>query len=145
MALVAFTDGASSGNPGPSGLGVALYRDGFRVEEFSEYIGIATNNIAEYTAVIRALEAAHQMGERRVHIKTDSQLVVRQLTGEYRVKDPELKQLKRRIDKLCFGLEVQFEHIPREKNGEADALSKAAVKLGGKQAARERQARLSED
>lgn len=130
MALIIFTDGASSGNPGPMGIGVVVYRDGFRVEELSEYIGIGTNNIAEYTAVIRALETAHQMGESEVHVKTDSQLVVRQLVGEYKIKDIKLKPLKARIETLCKGLKVHFEHIPREKNSEADELSKEAIKFG---------------
>ncbi|HID72643.1 TPA: reverse transcriptase-like protein, partial [Candidatus Micrarchaeota archaeon] len=62
MVMVAYTDGASSGNPGPMGLGVVLYKNDFRVEELSEYLGVGTNNMAEYTAIIRALETAHQMG-----------------------------------------------------------------------------------
>lgn len=132
MKLIVYTDGASSGNPGPMGIGVVIYRDEFRVEELSEYIGVGTNNIAEYTAVIKALEAAHQMGAHEVHVKTDSQLVVRQLTGEYKVKDPKLKPLKRKIDSLCKSLDVHFEHVPREKNKEADKLSKDAVKLAKK-------------
>lgn len=130
--LTIFTDGASLGNPGPMGIGVAIYRDGFRVEELSEYIGIGTNNIAEYTAVIRALEAVHEIGELEIHIKSDSQLVIRQLNGEYKVKDPKLVPLKKRVDTLCHGLKVAFEHIPREKNEEADALSKEGAELGKK-------------
>ncbi len=133
MALIVYTDGASSGNPGPMGLGVVIYRDDFRVEELSEYLGIGTNNMAEYTAVIRALETAHQMKESEVHVKSDSQLVIRQLTGDYKVKDAKLKPLKRMIDKLCQGLKVSFEHVPREKNKEADKLAKEAVELGKKQ------------
>jgi ribonuclease HI len=130
--LVIFTDGASAGNPGPMGIGVAIYRDGFRVEELSEYLGKGTNNIAEYTAIIRALEAAHQMGERQVHLKSDSQLAIRQISGQYKVKDPKLRPLKKRISELMRGLEITFEHIPREKNLEADKLSKDAIKLGKK-------------
>jgi len=142
MALIIYTDGASSGNPGPMGLGVVIYRDGFRVEELSEYLGIGTNNMAEYTAVIRALETAHQMKEHEVHLKSDSQLVIRQLTGEYKVKDAKLKPLKRKIDKLCHGLDVRFEHVPREKNKEADALSKEGVELGKKQKKNTKQSKL---
>jgi ribonuclease HI len=130
--LVIFTDGASLGNPGPMGIGIAIYRDGVRVEELSEYIGIGTNNIAEYTAVIRALETAHTMGETEVHVKSDSQLVVRQLNGEYRVRDPGLRPLRERVGQLCKGLEVHFEHIPREKNKEADGLSKDGAEIGRK-------------
>jgi ribonuclease HI len=131
--LVIYTDGASLGNPGPMGIGIVVYRDGIRVEELSEYIGKGTNNIAEYTAVIKALETAHSMGEMEVHIKSDSQLVIRQLNNEYKVKDVKLKPLKKRIDKLCSNkMKVTFEHIPREKNTEADVLSKKAAKRGSK-------------
>ncbi len=128
--LLIYTDGASLGNPGPMGIGIIIYRNGMRVEELSEYLGDGTNNMAEYTAVIRALETAHELGEREVHIKSDSELVVRQLNNEYKIKDPKLKPLKRRIDELCKNLEIHFEHIPREKNEEADALSKQAAKKG---------------
>ncbi|MEW6035668.1 MAG: ribonuclease HI family protein [Candidatus Micrarchaeota archaeon] len=130
--LVIFTDGASLGNPGPMGIGVVIYRDGLRIEELSEYIGQGTNNIAEYTAVIRALETIHELGEMEAHVKSDSQLIVRQLNGEYKVRDPELRPLKERVEHLCKGLKVSFEHIPREKNAEADELSKEAAELGRK-------------
>jgi ribonuclease HI len=132
MMLVIFTDGASLGNPGPMGIGVVIYRDGIRVEELSEYIGDGTNNIAEYTAVIKALETVHSMGDVEAHIKSDSQLIVRQLTGEYKVKDLKLLPLKRRVDDLCYGIRVHFEHIPREHNGEADSLSKEGAEIGRK-------------
>lgn len=117
------------------GIGVALYRDGFRIEELSEYLGSGTNNIAEYTAVIRALETAHRLGDKEVHIKSDSQLIIRQLTGEYKVKDPKLKPLKTQVESLCRGLRVSFEHIPREHNTEADKLSKEGAELGKKRGA----------
>jgi ribonuclease HI len=130
--LTIYTDGASFGNPGPMGIGVVIYKDDFRVEELSEYIGEGTNNMAEYTAVIKALETAHHLGDMDVHIKSDSELVVRQLNNEYKVKDIKLKPLKRRIDELCHGLKVKFEHIPREKNEEADKLSKEGAELGKK-------------
>jgi len=130
--IIIFTDGASLGNPGPMGIGIVIYRDGVRVEELSEYLGHGTNNIAEYSAVIKALETAHSMGETEVHVKSDSQLVVRQLNNEYKVRDLELQPLKKRVEHLCTGLKVQFEHIPREKNGEADELSKEGAELGRK-------------
>ncbi|MBU0591553.1 ribonuclease HI family protein [Candidatus Micrarchaeota archaeon] len=128
--LVIYTDGASFGNPGSMGIGIVIYKDGMRVEELSEYIGEGTNNIAEYTAVIKALETAHQMGETMVHIKSDSQLVIRQLNNEYKVKDIKLKPLSKRVASLIIGMEVHFEHIPREKNTEADKLSKQGAELG---------------
>jgi len=128
--LVIFTDGASLGNPGPMGIGIVIYRDSMRVEELSEYLGEGTNNIAEYTAIIKALQTAHRMGEMEVHIKSDSQLVIRQLNNEYKVKDPTLKSLKRKIEKLCTSMKVFFEHIPRERNEEADNLAKEAAMRG---------------
>ncbi len=132
MTLIIFTDGASLGNPGPMGIGVAAFRHGKKVKEISEYIGEGTNNIAEYTAVMRALEFARGEGEKEVHIKSDSQLVVRQLNGEYKVKDEKLKALKLAVDELCVGMAVKFEHIPREQNEGADALSKEAAEQGKK-------------
>lgn len=128
--LVIFTDGASLGNPGPMGIGIVIYRDSMRIEELSESIGEGTNNIAEYRAVIKALQTAHRMGEMEVHIKSDSELVVRQLNNEYKVKDPKLKPLKEQIDKLCANMKVFFEHIPRDKNKEADKLAKEAAERG---------------
>lgn len=128
--LTIYTDGASLGNPGPMGIGIVIYKGDVRVEELSEYLGEGTNNIAEYTAIKRALETARGMGESEVHIKSDSQLVIRQLNNEYKVKDLKLRPLKNEIDRLCHGLQVFFEHIPREKNSEADALSKEGAKRG---------------
>ncbi len=128
--LTIFTDGASLGNPGPMGIGIVIYRDGVIVEELSEYIGIGTNNIAEYSAVIKALETVHEMGELEAHVKSDSQLIVRQLNGEYKVKDPGLRPMHEKVVHLCKGLKVHFEHIPREHNAEADALSKEGAELG---------------
>ena len=112
------------------GIGIVIYRNDMRIEELSEYLGDGTNNMAEYKAVIKALETAHRIGEREVHVKSDSELVIRQLNNEYKVKDIKLMPLKRRIDELSKGLEVHFEHIPREKNGDADSLAKAAAKRG---------------
>jgi len=132
MVLIIFTDGASLGNPGPMGIGVVIYRDHKKIKEISEYIGEGTNNVAEYTAVIRALEFAKKQGEKNVHIMSDSQLIVRQLSGQYKVTDAKLKPLKRKADSLIEGMEVKFEHIPREKNEEADELSKEAAEKGKK-------------
>jgi len=132
MALIIFTDGAALGNPGPMGIGIVIYRGGKKAGEMSEYLGEGTNNVAEYTAVIRALEYAKAGGDKEVHVKSDSQLIVRQLNGEYKVKDAKLKPLKRKIESLREGMSVRFEHIPREQNGEADALSKEAAEAGKK-------------
>ncbi len=128
--ITAYTDGACLGNPGPMGIGIVIFRDGVMVEQLSEYIGDGTNNVAEYRAIIKALETAHSMGETEVHIKSDSELVVKQLNREYKVRDPQLAPLHKEVDRLCHGIKASFEHIPREKNGKADALSKEGAELG---------------
>lgn len=125
--LTIYTDGACLGNPGPMGIGVVIYRKEELVESIGEYVGRGTNNVAEYTAVIRALETALSMGEKEILIRSDSQLLVKQLKGEYKVRDEKLKALKARTEELCAGMKVRFEHIPREKNTEADKLSKQAA------------------
>jgi ribonuclease HI len=130
--LIIYTDGACFGNPGPMGIGIVIYRDGFRVEELSESLGIGTNNQAEYTAIIRAIETAHELGATTIHLKSDSELVVRQLNNQYKINDPELRQLKKKIDSLVASIKITFEHIPREKNSEADKLSKEGATRSSK-------------
>jgi len=132
MTIFIYTDGASLDNPGPMGIGVVIYRNGDKLKEISEYIGEGTNNVAEYTAVLRALEYARHAGERNVHLRSDSQLIVRQLSGDYKTRDPKLKALKRKVDALLKEMNVTFEHIPREQNKEADELSKKAAMIGKK-------------
>jgi ribonuclease HI len=132
MSLVIFTDGAALGNPGPMGIGIVVYKNSKKIKEISEYIGEGTNNMAEYTAIIRALEFASKSGESVIHLKSDSQLIVRQMNGEYKTKDPKLKKLKREIDSLLGGMRVTFEHIPREQNTDADKLSKKGAEIGKK-------------
>lgn len=112
------------------GIGIVIYRDGVMVEQLSEYIGDGTNNVAEYKAIIKALETAHSMGETVVQIRSDSELVVKQLNREYKVRDPGLAPLRKDVDRLCRGIKVSFEHIPREKNAKADSLSKEGAELG---------------
>lgn len=125
--LIIYTDGACFGNPGPMGIGVVIYKDGKKIIEASEYAGEGTNNIAEYTALIRALEIAKKMGEKDILIRTDSQLLACQINGEYKVKDKKLKALKAKADALMLEMKVKVEHVPREENEEADELSKRAV------------------
>lgn len=127
--LIIYTDGACFGNPGPMGIGLVVYEGKKKLMEISEYVGEGTNNIAEYLAVIRALEIAGKMKEREVHIRTDSQLVERQIKGEYKVKNPKLKPLKAKVDRLMIEMKVKVEHITREKNEHADELAKRAVSL----------------
>ena len=125
-----FTDGASQGNPGPSAIGVII-RDGQGrpIARISQGIGRATNNQAEYRAIIAALEEALRLGSRQVELNSDSELLVRQLTGKYRVKNAALKPLYQQVRQLQSRLEsLTINHIPREQNQEADKLANAALK-----------------
>lgn len=123
------TDGACSGNPGKMGVGAVIIKDGKVISEISEAIGEGTNNIAEYTAVIRALEEAKKIGVDEATIRSDSLLLISQLRGEYKVKAPHLRELRRKILKISEGMTLHFEHVPREENSYADNLSKKAIGL----------------
>jgi len=131
--VVVHTDGASRGNPGPASIGVVIAgQDGLVLVEFGEALRPTTNNVAEYTAVVRALERATELGARRVRVMMDSQLVVRQLNGSYRVKHADMIPLYRRVLDLIQRFEtVTFEHVPRERNVEADRLANQALDGGG--------------
>ena len=121
------TDGACFSNPGPMGIGVVITRGGKRIKEISEFLGKGTNNIAEYAAVLRALEFAKKLGETEVEIRSDSQLIVKQLKGEYKIKAPHLRELKHRILETAKEIKLSFKWVPREQNALADKLSKSAI------------------
>ena len=125
--LIIYVDGACSGNPGPMGIGVVIYKGRTNVMEVSEYVGEGTNNKAEYLALIRALETADKLNEKEIHIRTDSQLIEKQVKGEYKVKNAGLKPLKAKVDKLMKEMKVKVEHVSREQNQRADELAKRAV------------------
>lgn len=131
-----FCDGGSRGNPGPAGIG-AVVLDASRepptvLATVSETIGIATNNVAEYQALVSGLEAAADFGARRIEVRADSQLLIRQLEGRYRVKNAGLQPLYRRAQELLRGYaEVDLQHVYREQNTEADALVNAALDAAG--------------
>jgi ribonuclease HI len=127
--LIVACDGAARGNPGPAGIGVQITTpDGAVVAEIARGIGEATNNVAEYTAAIEGLTLARELGARTVTVRSDSQLLVNQLTGRYRVKTPHLQPLHRRVRNLVASFDrVSFEHVGRELNGEADRLANEGV------------------
>jgi ribonuclease HI len=127
--LIAYVDGGARGNPGPGGYGVRLEReDGAVVAELHAALGIATNNVAEYNGLLAALTWAIEHGERVVHLRSDSELLVRQMRGEYKVKHPGLQPLAARARLLCMELDrVTFEHVRREQNKEADRLANLAM------------------
>ena len=134
--LVIHTDGAARGNPGPAGLGAVLKTpDGRIVAELAEFLGVRTNNHAEWRAVEAGLEEALRLGARRVDLRMDSQLVARQIIGAYRVKHPDLAPIHRRVMELLARLEgYTVGHVPRELNREADRLSNVAIderRVGG--------------
>ena len=127
--VVVHCDGAARGNPGPAGAGaVVTDADGGVLAEVAEGLGETTNNVAEYTAAIRGLEAAQALDAREVLLRSDSQLLINQLTGRYRVKTPHLQPLYARVRELARTFDrVTFEHVPRERNVEADRLANAGV------------------
>ena len=127
--LVVYVDGASSGNPGPCGAACVIKTpDGETVLDRARAFGPATNNVAEYQALLLGLETAAMLRPRRLTLRSDSQLLVRQLAGQYRVKSPPLKALHRRAKALLEPFEtVQIQHIGRAENKEADALARKAL------------------
>jgi len=128
-AIIAYIDGGSRGNPGPAGFGVRIETpDEALVEELHESIGVATNNVAEYRGLLAALTWALEHGHRRLHVRSDSLLLVRQMRGEYRVKNPGLQALYRHARALADRFErVGFEHVPRSRNQDADRLANLAM------------------
>jgi ribonuclease HI len=129
MKVVAFCDGGARGNPGPAAVGATLRTPGGKVlAEISEAIGHATNNVAEYTAVKRALERARELEATDVEIVTDSKLLVEQLNGRYRVKNPTLQRLHAEVRAAAKPFRsVSYRHVPRERNRRADALVNLAL------------------
>lgn len=131
MALVRiFTDGGSRSNPGQAGIGVVIEHDGVVVAELSKTIGIATNNVAEYQALITALEYVSEKNLRScpIRIFLDSKLVVEQVQGNWKVKEPSLKSFVLRAQELVAQCsDIALAHIPREQNSHADALVNKAL------------------
>ncbi len=127
--LIVYTDGGARGNPGPAGIGAVLYDEQKNIiAEISEYIGKTTNNQAEYRAVIAAIEKARELGAEELEFYLDSELVVKQLSREYKVKNKELAPLFVKIYNATLSFKkVVFKHIRREMNKEADRLANLAM------------------
>lgn len=127
--MMVYADGGSRGNPGPSAIGVEVLDDSGKVlRQISEAIGRATNNQAEYRALIAGLEAAASLGAQEVVVRLDSQLLVRQVQGLYRVQSPGLQPLYQRVVALRTRFSrFSIEHVPREENRRADALVNRAL------------------
>ena len=133
-AVIAYIDGGARGNPGPAGYGVRIERrDGTLVEEFSESIGIATNNVAEYRGLLAALEWAKAHGHHQLHVRSDSLLVVQQMLGRFKVKHQGLQPLHAQARLLAHEIgRVTFEHVGRAFNAHADRLANAAMDSAGR-------------
>lgn len=126
-------DGASIGNPGPAGAGAVIvdcYNK--KVAEVCEPLGVTTNNVAEYRALILGLRKAQELGVRRVHVRADSELMVKQMSGDYRIKDEKLQALAREAKDIIDSFDFfDILHIDRSKNRAADRLSKRAADASG--------------
>jgi ribonuclease HI len=125
-----FVDGSSRGNPGPSGVGLAIFESGNDepIDQISKYIGITTNNVAEYEAVIHALKWLGQTKVKRAELILDSELVYKQITGKYRVRSAHIALLMKRIQLLRSDLDLTITLVPREENKLANRLAQKASK-----------------
>ncbi len=133
MKLFIYIDGAARGNPGPAGIGVVI-QDGKRkkIKDYYKYLGETTNNIAEYNALIYALQEAHMLGSKDVKVHLDSELVVKQIKGEFRVKNEKIRPLFEQAIHLINGFDkIELKHIDRSLNKEADRLANKAINLSG--------------
>jgi len=126
--LVAYVDGGSLGNPGPAGIGVIISGVAGGEIRIAKWIGHQDNNVAEYAALMEALQYAVSLKARKLHVYSDSQVVVRQMTGEYICRSPRLYSLYWTCRKLARSLKFSISHVRRENNAEANSLANAAVR-----------------
>lgn len=135
--LVAYVDGGSLGNPGPSGIGVVISGCDRGPIRIAKWIGYQDNNVAEYAALLEALQYAVSLNANRLHVYSDSQVVVRQMRGEYTCRSRRLYSLHWICRKLARSLDFSISHVPREDNAEANRLANAAVQRRGKNVSQE--------
>lgn len=133
--ITIFTDGGAKNNPGPAAIGAVIYKDKEKVKEYSEFIGKATNNEAEYKALIftlkkvKSLFGKDKIKKVRLKANTDSELMAKQLNGSYKVKDKKIESLFLKAHNLALNFgQFEIESVPREKNEEADSLVKQSLK-----------------
>jgi len=123
-----FTDGASRGNPGPAAVSFVIKRNGHADVTYADTVGLNTNNVAEYTAMIRSLAAARRLKAKNIRLHSDSELMVKQLRGEYRVRNPDIQSLYDEARQLAQHFQhIEFIHVPRWQNAEADRLCNEAL------------------
>ncbi|GFP29783.1 ribonuclease HI family protein [Candidatus Hakubella thermalkaliphila] len=127
--VVIYLDGGARGNPGPAGTGYLIFdEEGRLLAREGRYIGFTTNNVAEYTALVQALDRARGFEAQEIAIRSDSELVVRKLNRSYKVRDKKLKPLNERVRILLYPYrKVEIQHVPREENREADELVNQAI------------------
>ena len=130
--LVAYVDGGSLGNPGPSGIGVVINGCESGEIRIAKWIGHQDNNVAEYAALLEALQCAVSLNAKKLHVYSDSQVVVRQMRGEYTCRSPRLYSLHWICRKLARSLIFSISHVPRESNAEANRLANTAVRRRGR-------------
>ncbi len=126
--LVAYIDGGSLGNPGPSGVGVVMNGAAAGPIRIAKWIGTQDNNVAEYVALVEALQCALELKARRLHVYSDSQVVVKQMTGVYQCRSALLYSLHWTCQKLARSLDFSISHVGREHNAEANTLANSAVR-----------------
>jgi len=130
MSCILQFDGACRGNPGPMAIGVVVIKDGKKRKEISKRLGRGTNNIAEWTALIEGLKLARDKGCKELEVRGDSQLIIKQITGKYRVKSSNLIPLFNEAKKLCDNFEkLKFKWVKREDNSRTDALCNRALDM----------------
>lgn len=130
---MAYVDGGCLGNPGPSCIGVVIQGCASGPVRIAKWIGLQDNNVAEYVALLEALQYAVSLKAQKLHVYSDSQVVVRQMTGEYKCRSPRLYSLHWTCRKLARSLKFSISHVRREHNAEANSLAQAALKLRGVQ------------
>jgi len=126
--LVAFVDGGSLGNPGPSGIGVVLEGSERGTIRIAKWIGHQDNNVAEYVALLEALQCALSLRAKALHVYSDSEVMVRQMRGEYNCRSPRLYSLNWICRKLAHSFNFSISHVRREHNSEANGLANSAVR-----------------
>jgi ribonuclease HI len=127
-ALVAYVDGGSLGSPGPSGIGVVIEGAGSGRLQIAKWIGHQDNNVAEYVALLEALQCALALDARVLHVYSDSEVIVKQMTGEYTCRSPRLYSLHWTCRKLARSFEFSISHLGRDYNGEANGLANSAAR-----------------
>ena len=147
MQAILHTDGGARGNPGPAGIGAVLKdRDGNVVGEIGRGIGVATNNVAEYTALIEGLKLAQAKGVTEIDVRMDSKLVVFQVLGEWKIKNDALRQLAARAERLLRGFDRKsLTYVPREQNAEADKLANQGMDQAALDEELDREAKIQHD